>query len=172
MPAEPWLRAAPIETSRLRLEPLRAEDADEMFAVLDDERLHEFTGGQALTLEELRTWFAFLARGLAPDGQEIWLNWIVRLRDGSAIGYVQAGLEYLNADVAWVIGVPWQRLGYASEATAAMIDWLVAQKVESFAAAIHPGNAASAAVARRCGFQPTDQLVEGEIVWRRAAPTK
>ena len=33
-----------IETARLRLAPLRPEDADEMAEVLGDERLHEFMG--------------------------------------------------------------------------------------------------------------------------------
>jgi RimJ/RimL family protein N-acetyltransferase len=33
-------------------------------------------------------------------------------------------------------------------------------------AAIHPGNAASAAVARRAGLAPTAELADGEVVWR------
>jgi RimJ/RimL family protein N-acetyltransferase len=168
MPAEPWLRAEAIETDRLRLTPLRAEDADEMFPVLNDQRLHEFTDGDVMSREEMRTWFAFLARGLAPDGQEIWLNWLVRLRDGGQpIGYVQAGIEYLNADVAWVIGVPWQRQGYGSEAATAMVDWLIAHRIALLVASIHPDHAASAAIARRCGLAPTDEVVQGEVIWRR-----
>ena len=40
-----WLSAAVIGTGRLLLTPLRAADAGEMTGVLDDKRLHEFTGG-------------------------------------------------------------------------------------------------------------------------------
>jgi hypothetical protein len=40
-------------SARLTMSPLRAEGADEMFAVLNDPALHEFTGGQPATLDEL-----------------------------------------------------------------------------------------------------------------------
>lgn len=77
-------------TERLILTPLRAEDADEMLMVLDDERLHEFIGGRPLTLEELRARYQGLAAGSSrPD--ETWLNWIVRRSsDSQAMGTVQA----------------------------------------------------------------------------------
>ncbi|MPZ47709.1 MAG: GNAT family N-acetyltransferase [Dehalococcoidia bacterium] len=166
---EPWLCAEAIETPRLRLDSLTPEDAEAMHPVLDDQRLHEYSGGQPLALEELRTWYQFLARGLSPDGQEVWLNWIVRL-DGEAIGYLQAGVdEMLIAQVAWVIGVAWQGNGYGSESAAAMVEWLLANKVEAVIAAIHPGHEASAGVARRCGLVLTEHVVDGERIWRRDA---
>jgi RimJ/RimL family protein N-acetyltransferase len=34
---------------------------------------------------------------------------------------------------------------------------------------VHPGHAASQAVARRAGLSPTDEIVDGEVVWRRGA---
>ena len=157
-----------ITTERLKLEPLRVEDADEMVAVLDDERLHEFTGGRPATLGELRTHYARLLAG-SPETDEVWLNWIVRRRsDSQPVGTVQATLRNggKTALVAWVIGVEWQKQGFASEAARALVDWLREQGVHQIAARIHPAHVASGAVAARAGLEPTEDEVGGEQVWR------
>ncbi len=48
-----------------------------------------------------------------------------------------------------------------------MVAWLEGQGVESVHALIHPGNAASAAVARRLGMSATSVVVDGEVRWTR-----
>ncbi len=159
-----------ISTERLNLVPLEPADAEEMLAVLDDERLHEFTGARPDTLTELRYRYARLAAGSGnPDDH--WLNWVVRLRsDSQPIGTVQATVavreERLAALVAWVIGVTWQQQGFASEAARALVDWLWRNGVQEVLANIHPDHRASAAVAARAGLRPTHELVDGEQVWR------
>ena len=59
--------------------PLRAEDADELSEILDDERLHEFTGDRLGSVTELHDRFVLLAAG-SPRSGETWLNWVVRRR--------------------------------------------------------------------------------------------
>jgi hypothetical protein len=59
--------------------------------------------------------------------------------DGRAIGTAQATIVGDEASLAWVIG------------------------------AGHPNHAASNAVARSLGLAPTDELDDGEIVWRSLA---
>lgn len=150
--------------------PLRVEDADELAGELADERLHEFIGGRPATLAELRDRYARLAAG-SSDPDELWLNWIVRRRaDSQAIGTVQATITARDgrrtAHVAWVIGVDWQRQGFASEAARALVDWLRGGRADEVVAYIHPDHLASAAVATRAGLLPTDDLVDGEQVWR------
>jgi RimJ/RimL family protein N-acetyltransferase len=157
-----------ITTERLRLDPLRVEDADEMVAVLDDERLHEFVGGRPAKLAELRVHYARLVAGSRED-DEVWLNWIVRRRsDSQPVGTVQATLRdgRRSALLAWVIGVEWQKQGFASEAVLALVGWLRAQGVSDVAAHIHPAHVASGAVAARAGLEPTEDEVGGEQVWR------
>jgi RimJ/RimL family protein N-acetyltransferase len=159
-----------IATSRLTLSPLVEADADAMFAVLDDERMHEFTGGQPLTLDELRTRYRRLAVGFSSDNTEQWLNWIVRTTvDHEPVGAMQAtvAVDGSSADVAWEIGVPWQGQGYASEAAVAVVDWLVDHGVPDIRALIHPDHAASVRVAARAGLEPTADLVDAEVVWIR-----
>jgi RimJ/RimL family protein N-acetyltransferase len=161
---------ATIGTERLLLTPLGPQDADEMVEVLADPRLHQFIGGRPATLAELRTRYATLTAGPArPD--EVWRNWIVRRRaDSRPVGTTQATLTRHHgswmAEIAWVIGVPFQHQGYAAEAARALVGWLAGQDVGEIVAHIHPDHLASAEVAIRAGFQPTDDQVDGEQVWR------
>jgi RimJ/RimL family protein N-acetyltransferase len=161
----------PIITGRLTLTALTVADADEMVGVLNDERLHAFTGGRPDTLNELRDRYRRYVAGHA-ESDAVWLNWIVRLtRDGAAIGTVQATVSTTSdgrrvADVAWVIGVAWQGRGYAGKAALALVNWLRTHGVDEVTAHIHSDHQASAAVARRAGLQSTDERVDGETVWR------
>lgn len=156
-----------IWTRRLLLEPLEVEHAEEMVEVLGDDRLHTFIGGEPATLPDLRTRYERLTAGPTPYLQEAWLNWIIRLcADGQVVGTVQATVKPgPRAQLAWIVGVPWQRQGIAGEAAAGLADWLRAQGVTDLAAHIHPGNHASAGVARKIALQPTDERHDGEIVW-------
>jgi RimJ/RimL family protein N-acetyltransferase len=168
-PAAVWPAAEVIETERLLLEPLRADHAVEMAAVLDDERLHAFIGGRPATLEELRARFIRLVAGQSADGSQGWLNWVVRhRRSGVAVGTVQATLRSngaVTAEVAWVIAAPHQRRGYAKEASAAMTVWLCHRGVEALVAHVHPTHEASIRVARHLGLTPTDMVEDGEVRW-------
>jgi RimJ/RimL family protein N-acetyltransferase len=162
-----------ITTERLRLTPLRPEDADEMVEVLGDERLHEYIGGRPAGRDELRRRYAALAEG-SPDPDEAWLNWIVRLRsDGRPVGTVQAtltGEDGRFGAVAWVIGLAWQGRGFASESAAALVGRLRRHGVTTVVAHVHPDHRASAVVAERAGLRPTAEEVDGERVWRWDEP--
>jgi RimJ/RimL family protein N-acetyltransferase len=158
----------PILTARLRLSPLTIDDADEMVGVLGDPSLYEFIGGGPPALAGLRDRYARLAVGHSADGRETWHNWIVReLGTGRAVGTVQATVTDGGhaAEVAWVIGVPWQGRGLATEAAAAMVGWLAAGGVTEITALIHPAHGASERVARSLGLAVTDRVVDGERVW-------
>jgi RimJ/RimL family protein N-acetyltransferase len=164
------LSAATIHTARLVLSPLTVEDADEMVDVLADERMYAFTGGGPLALEQLRERYRRLAVGRSADGSELWFNWIVRLAAArTAVGAAQATVasDGAAAEVAWEVGVRWQRRGYASEAAVAMVDWLIAGGVRRISACVHPRHEASARVAARAGLAATDDVVDGETVWLR-----
>jgi RimJ/RimL family protein N-acetyltransferase len=165
-----WLDEDPIVTERLLLAPLVPGDADEMAGVLADPALHRFTGGRPATLQELRTRYAALAAGSGRP-EEVWRNWIVRRRaDAQPVGTVQATIARDHggwaATIAWVIGAPWQRQGYAAEAARALVGWLARRDAREVAAHIHPDHAASARVATRAGLRPTPDRVDGEQVWR------
>jgi len=145
-------------------------DAGEMVQVLSGEALYTFTGGAPPALAELRARYAWQAAGRSPDGREEWRNWVIRREPaGEAVGYVQATITDAGsrAEIAWVVGLDWQGRGYATEAAQALVAWLDSRGVESVQAHIHPGNAASAAVARRAGLLPTGSFRDGERRWLR-----
>ncbi|MFI6921465.1 GNAT family N-acetyltransferase [Nonomuraea spiralis] len=155
-----------VETSRLSLLPLRVEHAEEMAAVLGDPRLHTFTGGVPLTAPELRARYERLVAG-PPN----WHNWVLRLRaDGCLTGYVQATVEEDTAEIAWVVGVPWQGRGLAAEAARALVGWCDDRGIGTVVAHVHPDHAASGAVAAHAGLRPTTHVHDGELRWERTRP--
>ena len=159
-----------IRSARLWLVPLAVSDADEMVEVLSGAALYAFTGGAPPGLGELRARYARLAAGRSPDGREEWRNWIIRREpDRAAVGYVQATIVDggARAEIAWVVGLSWQRQGFAAEAVRALVAWLAARGVTAIQAHIHPDHVASAAVARRAGLAPTGQTDDGEQLWLR-----
>ena len=165
-----WLDTEAIATGRLLLAPLAPGDADEMAEVLADPALHRFIGGRPATLDELRARYTALASGSGRP-EEVWRNWIVRRRDdGQPVGTVQATIIRdpggWTADIAWVIGVPHQGKGYATEAARALVAWLDRRGAREIVAHVHPDHTASARVAARAGLRPTPDQVDGEQVWR------
>src|SRR5512132_2186077 len=79
-----------IETDALTLEPQVVRHAGEMFAVLNDPAIYEYENAPPASLAALQARYAALESRRSPDGAEDWLNWVVRLPGGAAIGYVQA----------------------------------------------------------------------------------
>jgi RimJ/RimL family protein N-acetyltransferase len=167
------IEAEPVGTGRLILLPLRPEHADELAVVLADPALHAFIGGAPLGPQELRARYERLAAG-SPDPAESWCNWVIRLRDtGCLAGTVQATIgaaPALTAEVAWVVGTGWQGQGIASDAARALVAWLGQRSVRTVVAHIHPGHAASAAVAAAAGLSATDQWQHGERRWELVLP--
>ncbi|MEV7021567.1 GNAT family N-acetyltransferase [Kitasatospora sp. NPDC093558] len=175
--------ATTLHGERLDLVPLRPEHAEEMAAALADPALHAFTGGTPDDADALRTRYARLAAG-SPDPAETWGNWALRLHDGGRLaGYVQATVRGDTAELAWVVGTPWQGRGLATEAARRLLTHLTGSGITTVTAHIHPDHHASAAVARSLGLTPTTEQQDGETRWqtptgpapappRNAAPTR
>ncbi|MDR6978629.1 RimJ/RimL family protein N-acetyltransferase [Streptomyces sp. 3330] len=169
----PTVTAEPFATARLDVLPLRVAHAAEMAVVLGDPALHTFIGGAPATPEALRARYERLVAG-SPDPSVSWCNWVLRVRDaGRPVGTVQAtvtGQEHAEiAEIAWVVGTPWQGRGFAREAAAGLVGRLREQGVRTIVAHIHPDHHASAAVARSAGLSATAERQDGEVRWRLTA---
>jgi [ribosomal protein S5]-alanine N-acetyltransferase len=83
---------ARIPTERLELWPLGREHAGDLFSVLSDSSLYQYTRDvPPASLSDLRATYAYLETRRSPDGTELWLNWVLReIASGMTIGYVQA----------------------------------------------------------------------------------
>jgi RimJ/RimL family protein N-acetyltransferase len=167
LPELPAESALLIETGRLELRPITRADAETLFPILTDPALYEYTGDEPpASIHALRAIYAARETRRSPDGAELWLNWLLRDRaSGDAIGYVQATVSATSADVAWVVGSRWWNQGFASEAGAAVVEWLRSQGVTEFRARIHRRHAASQWVAAKLGLRSTGELRDGEEVW-------
>lgn len=161
-------RGWPVE--RLDLEPLAAAHAAELAPLLDDAGLHEFTGGAPLSAAALAARFARLAVRRSPDGDQLWGNWVMRVRATRAVaGMVQAtlpagGPEAGPAEVAWVVVRGAQGRGYAKEAARSLVA-VLQEAGWTVVAHIHPGHLASQRVARAAGLSPTTDVRDGEMRW-------
>ncbi|MGW4727915.1 GNAT family N-acetyltransferase [Streptomyces shenzhenensis] len=165
------VEAESIRTGRLELRPLRVADAEEMAAVLSDPALHTFIGGTPATPRALRSRYRRLTAG-SPDPAVTWLNWVVLLRaEDRLTGTVQATITAADggpvAEVAWVVGTPWQGRGIATEAARGLVGRLGLLPVRRIVAHVHPEHHASAAVAAAAGLEPTGEWQDGELRWAR-----
>ncbi|MDQ0794739.1 GNAT family N-acetyltransferase [Streptomyces sp. B1I3] len=164
------MQAEPFSTPRLDAIPLDPVHAEEMAVVLADPALYAYTGGAPQDPDALRARYERQTAG-SPDPGELWWNWVLRVRDdGRLAGYVQATVRGERAEVAWVVGAGRQGRGYAKEAAEALVGHLLGVGVRTVVAHIHPGHAASAAVAGAAGLAPTREWEDGEVRWRRDAP--
>jgi len=133
--------------TRLELEPLRVEHAQEVATLLDDPGLHTYIGGQPATLAQMQERYRRQVVGRSPDGSQLWLNWVARRReDGRAVGTLQAtvtegtaGQDGATVEVACVVMV---------------------------LAHVHPQHAASRGVAQAIGLMETTTIIDGETRWQ------
>ncbi|MCH5671647.1 GNAT family N-acetyltransferase [Streptomyces gilvus] len=167
----PRVKPEPFRTPRLDAVPLSVEHAAEMAVVLSDPALHAFIGGAPASPDALRARYERLVTG-CPDPAVSWCNWVLRLREEARlVGTVQATVVGAVAEIAWVVGTPWQGRGLASEATRGLVSLLVEQTcVRTVIAHVHPAHRASESVARAAGLEPTEVERDGERRWRLELP--
>ena len=167
-----------IATPRLILHPQVARHADEMYAVLSDPAIYEFENAPPESIDWLRARFAKLESRRSADGAEHWLNWVIALRDGALIGFVQATVHRdRHAGIAYVLASRHWGQGVASEATLAMIDELILRyQVREFTAVLKRANHRSQKMLLRLGFveAPASRAIRAaiepdEILMTRAA---
>jgi len=158
-----------IGTERLELVLLEVGHAEEMAVVMADPGLHVYIGGSPDTAEGLRARYERMVAG-SPDPKVLWGNWVIRSRElACLVGTVQTtvnlGEGEAVAEVAWVVGTPWQRQGIAVEAARGLVGWLREWGASAVIAHVHPDHMASAAVAAAVGMTPTEHRHDGEVRW-------
>jgi RimJ/RimL family protein N-acetyltransferase len=120
-----------LETERLLLEPLLPEHAALLFEDLADERLYRFMPTDAPeSAEALESRYRKLSSRRSPDGSQVWLNFAMRLREGTTpevevvrqatyVGTLEATVyPDRSAYIAYSVFVPFWRQGYAREGCA------------------------------------------------------
>ena len=146
-----------LETERLVLEPIGPHHARTLFRLVSAVRLFKYVDQDPpLSEKALEMRYRGWSTGLSPDGTELWLNWAGRLRGTEEyIGWFQATVRAdLTAEIAYVTFVDRQRRGFAREASAAVIGYLIrVHRVSAVAATVDPHNVASIALAKSLGMR-------------------
>ena len=158
-------------TTDLTLEPLVAGHAEAMFDVLSAPELYRYLDfGPPPSLDHLRGVYEELEARVVPDGSQLWLNWVIRPRGGTPVGFVQATVSGADAWVAYVLAEEYWGRGYAFQATRAVVDHLRATcGVTRFLAVAEAGNERSIRLLRRLGFRAA---TEAEVLERGLSATE
>jgi RimJ/RimL family protein N-acetyltransferase len=165
-----------IETGSLTLEPQTAAHAEEMFAVLSDPAIYEYENEPPPSLEWLRARFTQLESRRSANGQEQWLNWVIRLPTSQLVGYVQATVDADGrAAIAYELSSACWGRGLARRAVQAMISELVQHyQVHNLTAVFKRKNLRSMRLLERLGFSPASaerhrkhQVEPGELLMQR-----
>ena len=154
-----------IETPALTLVPQVAAHADRMFAVLSDPAIYEYENEPPASLDGLRTRFAALESRESRDGEEQWLNWVIRLPTSVLIGYVQATVHRDGrAGIAYVLASPYWGRSLAFRAVDAMLGELAARHaVHHFTAVLKRRNLRSRRLLDRLGFSLAPPALHREL---------
>ncbi len=145
----------PIESKTLRLEPLTVAHAEEMFESLSSPALYDYMpGAPPSSVAALQERYAKLARGTSADGQQLWLNWIIRVAPGRCVGFVQATIyPRRTGDFAFVLAPEYWGRGVAFEACQAAIPYIADElRVTELFATVDPKNTRSIRLLTRLGF--------------------
>jgi [ribosomal protein S5]-alanine N-acetyltransferase len=168
------------EPNPITLEPRTTAHAEELFAILSEQKLYEFLDEEApQSVEALKQKLARSESRKSPDGTEHWLNWVVRDASRQMIGYVQTTI-FANgeANVAYVIGSAYWGHGLAYQAVDQMISIVAAQfGVRVFFITTERENTRSVCLAERLGFARVTadvtkqrKITASELLMRRVDP--
>jgi len=153
-----------IETPRLRLDPLRADDAAALFAYRGDDEVARYQGWKPADLDAAIDFIAAQSR-LAFGTADTWCQLAIRDRtSGELLG--DLGVHFPPArDDAIEFGLSLhparQRKGFAREAVGALVDRAFREwGYRRVVASVDPRNAASIALCRTLGFRQEAHHVE------------
>jgi RimJ/RimL family protein N-acetyltransferase len=156
-----------LETARLRLRRWRAKDLETLAHWQSDAQLMSYMGKPSFR-EETAAHLAHYERHWAEHGFGLWA--VEEKETGALIG--RAGVAYHrewphDPEVGWLIDVPWQGRGLATEAGAACIEYAFGEldfpRVVSICVA---ENAASRRVMKKLGFEPWREVDDSVFALR------
>ncbi len=148
---------AVLITNRLLLEPIHQRHAHDLYPILQDERIYRYIPDDPpVSVQVLEQRFQRWELRSSPSGDEIWLNWAVRLKEPvTYIGLVQvtvhstrvAYLAYEFAPSSW-------GQGYATEACRTVLELLsLRYAVVDVLAELDTRNVASLKLLEGLGFE-------------------
>lgn len=143
-----------LQIENIVLEPQMANHAQAMFEVLADPAIYTYENAPPVSVEYLYQRFQKLESRSSKDGQEKWLNWVIRLADGNLAGYVQTTIfANQSACIAYELNSQYWGKSIARRAVMAMLDELQQHyQVRQYYAIFKTANLRSQGLLCRLGF--------------------
>lgn len=146
---------ATLRTPNLILEPLRVAHAAEMFGHLCDPGHYRFIPqNPPASVEVVQQRYARLESCRSPNGEQLWLNWAIRVSSGEAAGLIQATiLPERSGIMVYELFKPFQGRGVATDALRMVLHHLTAKAALTAATArVDTRNQKSIRLLERLGF--------------------
>lgn len=160
-----------IITVRLVLRKLNLADFEALFRYRTDPEVSRYQNWKPLTIEDARQFVETIA-SVEPDTPGSWFQLAITLREtGEVIG--DCGLHFpaeetRQAEIGITLALAYQGKGYASEALAAVLDYLfISLGKHRVVASVDPGNLASVALLERLGMRKEAHFRES--LWFKGA---
>lgn len=132
-----------------------------MIGVVTAPDLYTYIPFDPPSLEALQNRYRKWEPRISPDKDEIWLNWVIRLKsEDRYIGDLQAGYKDDKAAyIAYMLHPDYQHRGFTTESVRALLDFLFDQlSMVSVRAYIDTRNQQSIALVQRVGMVRVDFL--------------
>jgi len=155
-----------FETTRLRIDALRADDAEAFFAYRADPVVMRYQGWYPATLDAARTFIDTQAQWVA--GTPGWTQRAIRLQDGTLIGDLGVHLPEdpdATAEFGITLAPAWQGRGFAIEALRPLFEWLFTERdMRRIVASVDPRNDGSMALLGRLGMRQEAHFREAYLL--------
>lgn len=151
------IRISSLETLRLRLRPMDANDAEQLTRLLRDPEISKWTNSIPFpySLDDAKS---YLATQKPTDGLPTSFVWGMVEKHSNTLmgtmGFHDLHFERGRAELGYWIGKDFRGHGYTSEAARRVLSWAFEDaEFDRIQATYMPGNEASAAVMRNIGMQ-------------------
>lgn len=154
-----------LETARLRLEPLVADDAQHLFPIMGDPEVMAYWDVPEIDDPDLIS--AIVAGQVADMAKGRALYWAMRtLADGQFLGACdlsEIDRWHRRAEVGFMLGRDAWGQGYAQEAIQTVVAFAAANGVRKLTARTHLGNRRSESLLQKLGFEE-EGLLRGHVL--------
>lgn len=158
-----------LETERCLIRETTPEDVDDFFRIYSDPAITKYMEGLYPEPEQEKQYIReYIEKVYAFYEFGVWT--VVERKSGAVIG--RAGFAfregYADPELGFIIGVPWQRKGYAEEVCLAILDYgWRALGFDRVQALVEPGNEVSLRLCGKLGFREEERVkLQGKIYVR------
>ncbi len=150
-----------LETARCVIRETVPEDVEAFYRIYNDPAITKYMEGLYPDVEEEKQYIReYIDKIYTFYGFGVWT--IIERESGAIIG--RAGISYREGyedpELGFIIGVPWQRKGYAYEVCRAILAYgWVALEFEQVQALVEPDNIPSIKLCERLGFREKEKVV-------------